>query len=236
MLRQFAIAVVLAWVAGFVDVVGYLALCQVFVAHMSGNTVGAAARLATGQWAELWRRVFPIPVFVLGVFSGALAARIAQGGGIRSRFAPSFILEALLLAAFAVLTRHWILPVVVPGPHLYLLIALLAMAMGLQSATLRRTRELSVRTTFITGILVSMAEKAAAYVALKFDRVPRNRSRCHHEGRQALKYGLLWSGMCIGGICGGWLAVAHGTLALLIPIAVLAVVAWQDLVRPISEK
>lgn len=233
MLGQFAIAVLLTWIAGFVDVVGYLALCQVFVAHMSGNTVGSAARLATGDWAEVSRRAFSILIFVLGVFFGALAARIARRQGIRSRFALSFTLEAFLLAAFVVLTRHWKLPVTVPGRQLYPHIALLAAAMGLQSATLRHARELSVRTTFITGILVNMAEKAAGYVALKFDRAPRNPTRCQHEGRQALKYGLLWCGMGIGAICGGWLAVSHGTLALLLPIAALVVVTLQDLVRPI---
>jgi uncharacterized membrane protein YoaK (UPF0700 family) len=236
MLSQFAIAVLLAWIAGFVDVVGYLALARVFVAHMSGNTVGAGAYLATGQWAEVWRRAFSILIFVVGVFLGALAARIARGRGIRSRFAPSFILEALLLVGFAAATSHWKLPVADPIPHFYPLIALLAAAMGLQSATLSHARELSVRTTFITGILVSMAQKAAGYVALKFDRTPgRKPSRCRHEGRQALEYGLLWCGMCTGAILGGWLAVTRGTLVLFFPIAALAVITLQDLVRPISK-
>ena len=39
-------ATLLAWVAGFVDAVGYLALGRLFVANMTGNTVVAVTDLA----------------------------------------------------------------------------------------------------------------------------------------------------------------------------------------------
>lgn len=235
MLSPFAIAVLLAWVAGFVDAAGYLSLSQVFVAHMSGNTVAAAAHFTTGKWSDVSRRAFPIPMFVLGVFCGAIMARIIRGRRLRRSFAPSFILEALLLGLFAGLTHRWRIPGFVPAPGVYLFTALLALAMGLQSATLRHARDISVRTTFISGMLVNMAEKSAGYFLRRLDSAGRDSARTRHEGKQALKYGSLWGGMCLGAICGGWLTTVYGTAVLLFPIAALAAITLQDLIRPISE-
>src|SRR5690349_6360434 len=65
------LAVSLAWVAGFVDAVGYVSLFRLFIAHMSGNSAAMGAHFGQGEWGEAFYRAFPIPVFVLGVIAGA---------------------------------------------------------------------------------------------------------------------------------------------------------------------
>jgi uncharacterized membrane protein YoaK (UPF0700 family) len=230
-----AMAVLLAWTAGFVDALGYLALSHVFTAHMSGNTVAAASSFVSGQWSDISRRGFPIPMFVLGVFVGALLTRTMRGKQFRRVFAPCFALEALLLGTFVALTWKSKTPIA-GGLHSYPLVALLAAAMGLQNATLRHARDISVRTTFITGMLVNMGEKAAGYVARCFVTQKSGLdSRRRHEGKQALKYAMLWFGMFTGAICGGWLEALWGTLSLLLPAFALLVITLLDWRRPISE-
>lgn len=241
--NTFAIAVLLAWIAGFVDVTGYLVLAQVFTSHMSGNTVAAAAHFGTGEWSEIRRRAFSIPMFVLGAFSGSLLVR-ALRARTRSFFVPSFLLEAALLGMFIVLTGHLTAWGKMPELRSYPLVALLAAAMGLQNATLHHAREMSVRTTFITGMLVSMSEKAAGYAAktLAHRKTAGSRinmaaydSRRRHEGILALKYGLLWLGMLVGGICGAYLITLWGTISLCLPIAGLVGLVVLDVAHPIPD-
>ncbi len=54
-------AVLLAWVAGFVDSLGYLALAKVFTAHMSGNSAAVGAELGAGNWHEAMVKGLAIP-------------------------------------------------------------------------------------------------------------------------------------------------------------------------------
>jgi uncharacterized membrane protein YoaK (UPF0700 family) len=238
-MSPFVIAVLLAWIAGFVDAVGYVAVAHVFPAHMSGNTAAFGAHFGGGQLADISERAFAIPMFVVGVFLGALMGRAMQQKGLRRRFAPSFILEGLLLTAFVALTSGLKRPVWISGARAFPLVAMLAIAMGLQNATLRRARGLAVRTTFITGMLVSMAERAAGYVARMFDR-RRNRhpaldARRRKEGKEAMKYALLWCGMFFGAASGAALEIMLGTPAVLLPVFGLIVIIIQDFIRPISE-
>jgi uncharacterized membrane protein YoaK (UPF0700 family) len=243
-MNSFAIAVVLAWIAGFVDAVGYVVLSHVFTAYMSGNTVATATQLDAGQWLDISRRFFPIPMFVLGVFIGSLMGHAMQNRGLRRRFAPSFILEFLLLLIFVVTTLKVKNSDTIAGIRTYPLVALLAIAMGLQNATLRRVKGMAVRTTFITGMLVAMAERAAGYVTMTI-HLRSARHRAHHarinwqrqrEKRRALRYGLLWCGLFIGAGCGAGLERLCGTIVVLLPALGLLVIIIQDFIRPISEQ
>lgn len=94
------LAPVLSAVAGAVDAVGYLTLLHVFTAHMSGNSDAFGAELGRGNWTEVLRRGFPIPVFVLGVALGVLLIEIASRRGIRSTAALLLSIEGALLVAF----------------------------------------------------------------------------------------------------------------------------------------
>jgi uncharacterized membrane protein YoaK (UPF0700 family) len=78
-----ALAVSLAWVAGFVDGAGYLLLQKVFVAHQSGNTVGAFVGVAQEDWSTTLRRGVPIALFVIGVAWGRPSSRPAGVDGSR---------------------------------------------------------------------------------------------------------------------------------------------------------
>jgi uncharacterized membrane protein YoaK (UPF0700 family) len=80
----------LAWVAGYVDAVGFLTLAGLFVAHMSGNTVRLGVFVGDGDWSFAAQRLVPIVFFTLGV---ALGIAIAEALRRRSTPAPARILS-----------------------------------------------------------------------------------------------------------------------------------------------
>lgn len=74
----------LAWVAGYVDAVGFLTLAGLFVAHMSGNTVRLGVFAGDGDWSLGAQRLVPIVFFTLGVMGG-----IALVEALRRRSTPA---------------------------------------------------------------------------------------------------------------------------------------------------
>ena len=97
--RDAVVASTLAFTAGFVDTCGFIALFGLFTAHVTGNfpLIGAAA---AGQGHDLLAKLMALPVFV-GVV--ALVHATMQRSGARSARRPLLMLEAMLLAAFAVI-------------------------------------------------------------------------------------------------------------------------------------
>lgn len=67
------LAVVLAAVAGFVDVVGYLTLHHLFTAHMTGNTSKLGVALGHGNLNTALPLAVAPPLFVAGIAAGTLA-------------------------------------------------------------------------------------------------------------------------------------------------------------------
>jgi uncharacterized membrane protein YoaK (UPF0700 family) len=181
----------LAFTGGWVDAVSYLVLVRIFVAHMSGNSIGMTVALGLGDWPEAFRRGFPIPLFVLG------GSRLLENGVID-------------------LEPRW---------RFYLLVALPALAMGLQNATLHRAGGQTIRTTYISGVLNSFSEDLVKYL---FGEVRST--------------GMIVLLLCV------WLCyVAGGVIAILterqlqlgclvVPIGCVLLVMAYDLVRPLARE
>jgi uncharacterized membrane protein YoaK (UPF0700 family) len=89
---------VLSIIAGSVDIIGFLALGGLFIAHITGNIVILAARLVAGGEASL-AHLIVVPVFVAAL---ALTRLLAAGlERIRiSSLVPLLVLQFLLLLAF----------------------------------------------------------------------------------------------------------------------------------------
>lgn len=242
--EQVAVALLLALVGGFVDGVGYVLLTQLFTAHMSGNSIAMAVHAGQGSWQEAFHRAFPIPLFFLGVIFGAALSEMLVRRGVRSSFAASLGLEALLLTLFMVYGKsllHGSQFEPATGPLFYLLVALPALAIGMQNATLRRVGGAGVRTTYITGMLTSAGEELVVYLYWLRDRARRGRrwlllrlSPRQASFQKMLLHLGLW--FCyVGGALGGVLAQQRWQLlCLLSPILCLYLLASVDLFWPIG--
>ena len=122
--------ILLAWIAGFVDAFGYLALSKVFTAHVSGNTATIGAYLGQSNWREVIVRGFAIPAFIVGVAAGVVSDKLAVRIASPARLAPAFILESVLLLVFLLLDPHPAKSVPHPEPTRSLSIFPLALALG----------------------------------------------------------------------------------------------------------
>jgi uncharacterized membrane protein YoaK (UPF0700 family) len=226
----------LAWVAGYVDAVGFLTLAGLFVAHMSGNTVRLGVFVGDGDWSLAVQRLVPIVVFTLGVVAGiALVEALRR----RSTPAPARVLgiEAALLLVFMLVGRAVLgSDRAFAGSWDYYLLATVAvLAMALQNVALRRVAGLPIHTTFVTGMLTYVGEEFIhgwyARSDLRRAGVARHPDdEAHVAFRRARFHGGVWLSYLAGGVLGAFIALHWDLWSLTLPLGVLVVIAVADLV------
>ena len=190
--------VLLTAVAGYVDAVGFLTLGHLFVSFMSGNSTQFAVDAAQGKWSDAALAGTIVGLFVGGVIAGRIVAIL-----LKQRHTPVILFVEAVILAIALVTH-------LTGP---LSVAPLTIAMGLQNAALPRTREGKISMTYVTGSLVHFGDKL---VDTLFGAGPRG---------EWLPYLLLWAGMIIGAALGAFAHSRIGAAALIVPVAVLLLMA-----------
>jgi uncharacterized membrane protein YoaK (UPF0700 family) len=237
------LALLLAGTGGFVDAVCYLVLSHTFVAHLSGDTIATGIHAGQRDWPAVLLRAFPIPLFVTGALAGTAAAEVLARRRFRSIFAAPLGLEAVLLFLFVLLGSPFIREgSLEPGSawRFYGLTALPAFAMGLQSALLWRVVGKRVRTTFITGVLVSLTEEVVKYFFWHRDRsrpprhtfVRRVSPPPPSVWRILFLLGL-WAAYVLGALGGTLAELRWSLLSLAAPIGGALVALIVDLVHPV---
>jgi len=93
-----AIALALTLAAGFVDIVGYISLHNVFTAHMTGETVHLAQNLLQRDWFEVAAAGCVIGAFLLGSIVGRTIIEIGWRTGTRTIASATLLLELILIA------------------------------------------------------------------------------------------------------------------------------------------
>jgi uncharacterized membrane protein YoaK (UPF0700 family) len=191
----------LSLTAGFVDAVGWLSLSHVYTANMTGNTVSLGRGLALLDSAEAAFRAWPIAMFVSGLVLCALLFEVGRRRESRRTPALALAIESTLLLGFAfVATRAPIPPQA--DARFYLLVALPALAMGVQNAMLTRAGALTIRTTHVTGTLSQMADALAGCLVGLHDLVRHGRRRERRRARNALLLFGLWTAYLAGAVSG----------------------------------
>ena len=145
---------VLTFTTGLVDAVSYLGLGRVFTANMTGNVVFLGFGIAGSGGLPVVAPLVSLGAFLLGAGGGGvLADRI--GDRHPEHVARALAVEVSLLAMAAVLAAA-----VDVRPNAFsgdIVIALLAFAMGLRNATIRRIGVPDLTTTVLTMTLTGLA-------------------------------------------------------------------------------
>jgi uncharacterized membrane protein YoaK (UPF0700 family) len=185
----------LTLVTGLVDAACYLGLGRVFTANMTGNVVLLAFGAAGAQGLPVLAPTVSLVVFLVGATAGGrLASRLVGPAGaevpapVRRRWVMTALLGELGLVAVAGVVAVG-LPVGGGGARRYVVIAVLAAALGLQNATVRRLAVPDVTTTVLTLTLTGLA--ADSWLA--GGRSPR-------AGRRAAAVGLMAAGALAGAL------------------------------------
>lgn len=233
--RRIIVGAALTAVGGFVDCFSYLTLSRVYTATMSGNTVLIAVHGGNGETSAALVHAFTVGTFVLGLLASSIGIELGLRRGVRRVLALALAVEAVCLAAFS----WWGAPLVASGgtgtadaPHwpLYALIALTAVAMGVQNTSLRMAGILAVFTTHVTGTLTRTGEQLVGYLFAR-----REERRAPMLAQAAFSAGL-WLTFFLGALLASELLPRLGIgRSLLAPIAVLLIVIALDLRRPFAE-
>ncbi len=216
--------------AGYLDAVGYLTV-GLFTANMTGNTVLFGIAAGQGRWHIALRGALAILSFVSGgVVSTLLFRRFQKLGGALS-------LEAAFIAAALAAWVGFGRPPgeIDSGLAAALLIMLLSVAMGVQSAAVRRVGEVRVSTTYVTGTLTTLAVDAATELINWWDRRSTSETQASASPRKAtpLLFGI-WSTYLGGALVGGFSQQHWSFWSVAAPIAVVVIMGAWDLTRPVS--
>lgn len=199
---QLTLAVLIAAIAGMVDVVVFLALGGFFASFMSGNSTRLAIGV-TANWYDLQLAAALITTFVSGVAIAGLLRRRQpfHAQAVILTFVAGLLAIAALFAGFQ---SVW--------PML-----LLAMAMGAVNLVFEGGGA-RVGLTYMSGALVRLGEGIADLVS----------GAAGADWQRPL---LLWSGFIGGGLIGVGLYARFGLPTLWLPTALaaaLALLAWRS--------
>jgi len=213
------LVLLLAFGAAGVDAVVILGF-SVLTAAQTGNTILLATALARGDFATGLSSALSVAAYVAGA---------ALGEWVLVRCAPRqeglaagkvLVLEILLLAAALLV---WRMSGQAPPQGIGLtIVALAALAMGLQSAAIRGIHA-KASTTYITGVLTSFTTDLVEWLL-----PPRGASRFGEANKPRESpwwNGVVWVIYLAGAVLNGILFLRIGELALIVPLAILAVCA-----------
>ena len=214
---------VLSIIAGSVDVIGFLGLGGLFIAHITGNLVILAAKLVVGDQAPV-AHLISVPVFMVVL----AVIRMLAAGLERIQVAsllPLLFLQLVLLSAFLAIC-------IAAGPRLDLnaanmvFAAMLGVAaMAVQNALVRlsltRSPSTAVMTTNVTVFTMDVGEMLLGRDA---NRIAEARNRAN----------VTWpaiTGFLLGCALGALSEAALGLWSLVLPTSLAVIAVALGVVR-----
>src|SRR6478752_522237 len=199
---------VLSVIAGSVDVIGFLGLGALFIAHITGNLVILAARIAAGEQASAGH-FLSVPVFVIALFAARLLAASLDRSGIAT-------LRPLLLLQFLLLSGLFAICIGVgsadPDAATMIVAAMLGVsAMAVQNVlvqiSLKDAPSTAVMTTNLTRFVIDLGE-------VWLGRDPGGRAKALARARRT---GTAIAGFVVGACPGAWCQAHVGLWSLIMP-------------------
>jgi uncharacterized membrane protein YoaK (UPF0700 family) len=149
----------LTFSTGLVDAVSFLGLGHVFTANMTGNVVLLGFGIAGAGGLPVVAPLISLAAFVIGGFAGGVLA-VRVGGRHATWVGATLAIEVALVTAGAIVSAAVDLqPTTFAGD---LVIALLALAMGVRNATVRKLAVPDLATTVLTTTLTGLAAELPA--------------------------------------------------------------------------
>jgi uncharacterized membrane protein YoaK (UPF0700 family) len=200
---------VLSVIAGSVDVIGFLGLGALFIAHITGNLVILAAGIAAGEHASV-AHLLSVPVFIIALFAARLLAATLDRFGIAT-LRPLLLLQFLFLAGFLAIAIEAGSPAD-PSATVMIFAAMLGVsAMAVQNAlvqiSLKDAPSTAVMTTNLTRFVLDLGE-------VWLGTNPDGRAKAMARARRT---GVAITGFVAGSGLGAWCQAHVGLWSLVIP-------------------
>lgn len=217
---DFALAKVLAFIAGAANAGGFFALGQ-YTSHMTGYLSQFADSLASGGFAVAGVAAWAVSSFTGGAALSSLLINWARLRHSRQRYAIPLAVQGAFLVCFAVAG-------VLGGPAGRLLsLGCLCFIMGMQNATITKISYARVRTTHATGMVTDIGiEFGRALCGMLF---PQSGISMHHQKLRILS--SLIGAFLIGGLAGAAGFHAMGFAVFLLLAGILFALSLPSLLR-----
>ena len=200
--------------------------------------------LGERNWLNLVRPLCAIVSYVVGMALTRITVEVAGRNRIQRIASLTFAVEALLLVFFAHATPKMHLGQIVDlqSPAYFTLVALLAFAMGVQTATLTHVGALTIYTTFVTGALTKLTESFTRAVFWAYDKLGELKRYVDvvrlAPGQRDVQEGAMlastWSCYVVGAAIGTLLKQKWELRSLYVPVVLLIVFIGIDQFRPIG--
>lgn len=207
----------LSFVAGYVDTVGFVALFGLFTAHVTGNFVLIGASLVLAHKGGIIAKLAALPVFVLAVAATTTFVGVCKRDG-KPPLSGVLFGQMVFLGGFAAVGIA-ASPVTNPDEPLAILAGLLGVgAMGIQNTASRLLMSDLPPTTVMTGGVTQFSIDAMRF--LRGDTT----SDAAESRRRLVTLAVPVAAFAMGAIAGALIYTGAGFLALLVPILVLMTV------------
>ncbi|MEH0932432.1 YoaK family protein [Micromonospora sp. CPCC 205558] len=160
--RRHTLVVVLTFLTGSADALGFLSLGGAFASVMTGNMVLLGLSTGRGEADLALTSGCAIVSFIVGVLAGARVVGSAQPHDPvwPRRVTWALVLELSVFVVFAVV---WEVTLRTPDARVHLaLLMLSAVALGVQSSAIQRFGVPGLSSTYLTGTLTSLIAGVAA--------------------------------------------------------------------------
>jgi uncharacterized membrane protein YoaK (UPF0700 family) len=194
---------ILTTTTGVIDAVSFLGLGHVFSANMTGNIVLLGFGVAGTGGLPVVSPLIAAIAFLVGAGAGGLLA----SHGTRPLRVALAVEVALIAVTCALAAALDVRPHHASGDTL---VALLALAMGVRNATVRKLGVPDLTTTVLTMTLTGLAADSPA---------------AGGSGKGSVRRGAAVAAMFLGALVGA-LLVKHSLVAPLLVAAALGLVAW----------
>jgi uncharacterized membrane protein YoaK (UPF0700 family) len=193
-LHSYARLALLCFVAGFIDVVGFVSVLGVFLAHVTGNltVIGSAF---TRHDSTVVLKLSLLPVFIIAL---ALATIVNHWARVR-RFNPERILlaiEAVCLVGFmfgGAMVQHQLHPIPPTNMSIVAVAALAVFAMGVHNSVTREARSMPATTAMTANLVQFVTDVTDLWVS-----APNRRLTRLHAQRGAVVLGSFVVGATVG--------------------------------------
>lgn len=242
--QQARLAITLAWVAGYTNILTVLT-CGTVTSHVTGTVSQWGLDLVQGRWGLMLFTSFLLATFLAGAMISAVCTETGRRRGWESIYVLPIAVQASLLAAFAFTVERLEPGAAVGGARLYFMTGLASAAMGLQNATITRLSGGVVRTTHMTGVFTDLGLESVQFAYWVRDRhsnsppLPASsliRSvQTHPTARRLALLASVVGSFALGAGLG---ALAFGEFprwAMFAPVLFLFWIIYQDVRLPICE-
>lgn len=242
--QQARLAITLAWVAGYTNILSILT-CGTVTSHVSGTVSQLGRDFVEGHWSLLFFTSFLLFTFLAGAMLSAFCTETGRRRGWESIYVLPVAIQAGLLGVFALGVEFHDQRFIESGPMLYAMTGVASLAMGLQNATITRISGGVVRTTHMTGVFTDLGLEGVQFLYWLRDRncdsppLPAaaliHSMRVHPTARRLALLGTVGGSFALGAGLGAAAFAAFPSWAMYPPVLFLIWIIVQDIYIPICE-